>query len=121
MDVWSLIFLIWFLFTMHCDRVVLLSLSLAVLGHTGVRPSMRQSERPQFQPVPSNGPLPLQAALCTANMFTYFGFHEKNADWSRASVTTSLLPIGVPSLSQVMLGTGTPEASHSRATWEPRV
>lgn len=117
----SLVLLIWFLFTMHCDSVVLLSLSLAVLGHTGVRPSMRQSEGPEFQPLPSNGPLPLQAALCTANIFTYSGFHKTNAFWSRASVTTSLLPIGVPSLSQVMLGTGTPEASHRRATWEPRV
>lgn len=36
-------------------------------------------------------------------------------------ITACFLPIGVPSLSQVMLGTGTPEASHSRATWEPKV
>ena len=61
-----------FVFTLHCERVVLLRLSLAVLGHAGVRPGVRQSERSQLQPVPSDGPLPLQTALWTTNALTYY-------------------------------------------------
>lgn len=56
-------------FTLHRQRVVFPRLPLAVLGHAGVRPRVRQRERPQLQSVPPDGPLPLQAALWTESLF----------------------------------------------------
>lgn len=76
------------LFTLHCEGVVFLCLALTVLGHTGVSPSMRQSEGTQLQPVPSDGPLPLQTALCTANTFTFI---------QQLSLMLSQLPLSLPS------------------------
>lgn len=61
--------------TLHRECVVFLCSSLAVLGHTGVSSSVRQSERPQLQPVSSDGPLPLQTALWVSNTSTYTSFH----------------------------------------------
>lgn len=45
----------------------------------------------------------------------------KVCDFHISMIVSFYLPIGLPSLSQLMLGTGTPVASHSRATREPRV
>lgn len=104
--------------TLHHECVVFLCLSLAVLGYTRVCPCMGQAQRPQLQSVTSDRPLPLQTALW-ARTSAYFSCHAWHVQFPPP--LPLYLPMGVPSLSQVMLGTGTPVASHTRATWEPRV